>query len=87
MGRHFRDPLLLAWLGLCAATVLSLVIGGSDGVGGGSAVLGIAFAKAGVVMFVFMDLARAPLVLRLAATAWLACVLGALVAIYAGLLG
>ena len=47
----------------------------------------LAFAKAGVVMFVFMDLARAPLVLRLVATAWLACVLCALVAIYAGLLG
>ena len=87
MGRHFRDPLLLAWLGLCAATPLSLVIGGNDIVGSGAAVLGIAFAKAGVVMFVFMDLARAPLALRLVATVWLVCAVGALVAIHSGLFG
>ncbi len=83
VGRHFRDPLLLVWLALCAATVVSLVIGRS----GGAAVLAIAFAKAGLVMFIFMDLARAPLALRLVALIWLAVVLGILVAIHAGWLG
>ncbi len=87
MGRHLRDPLLLAWLALCAVTVLSLVIGGSGSSSAGAAVLGIAFVKAAVVMFVFMDLAKSPLFLRLLASIWLVAVPGALVAIHSGWLG
>lgn len=88
MGKRLRDPLLLAWLALCAVTAVSLVLGsGAGGSLAGYAVLAIAFAKAAVVMFVFMDLRMAPLALRLAAALWLAAVLGALLAVHAGWFG
>jgi hypothetical protein len=88
VGKALRDPMLLAWVALCAVTALSLVIGGpSSGVAAGMAVLAIALAKAGVVMFVFMDLRVAPTPLRLLALAWLALVLGALLTIQAGVFG
>lgn len=82
-----RDRLLRAWLLLCAVTLLSLVIGGSGGAAAGYAVLAIAFAKAALVMFAFMDLARAPLVLKIIAGVWLAGALGLLLAVHAGALG
>ena len=87
VGRHLRDPLLLAWLALCAVTLVSLTIGGSAGAAAGAAVLGIAFAKAAVVMAVFMDLRTAPPALKVLAASWLAAVLGALLAIHTGWLG
>lgn len=88
MGKLIRDPLLLAWLALCLVTALSLAIGGGvSGLAASLMVLVIAFAKVGTVMFVFMDLARAPAWLRGAAASWLALVLGILLAIRAGWIG
>ena len=52
-----------------------------------AAVLTLAFAKAFVVMFEFMDLRRAPRALRLIAVLWLCVALGALLAIRAGIAG
>ncbi len=82
-----RDRLLLAWLVLCGVTGLSLVIGGGSGAAVGFAVLVIAFSKAGLVMFAFMDLARAPFALRWFATLWLCAALGLLLAVHAGAIG
>ena len=82
-----RDRLLQAWLLLCAVTVLSLVIGGSSGAAVSYAVLAIAFAKAALVMWAFMDLRGAPLALRVIACTWLFCALCVLLAVHAGVLG
>ena len=67
MGKFFTDRLVRTWALLVAVTLLSSQIGGASGVARiGSAalvsvlVLGIAFAKAAMVMSTFMDLARAP---------------------------
>ncbi len=87
MSALLRDRLFQAWILLCAVTLLSLVIGGASGAAVGVAVLAIAFAKAWLVMFTFMDLARAPLALRVIACVWLACALGTLLAIHAGAAG
>lgn len=94
MGKLFADRLLRAWALLVVVTLLSSQIGGAGGAARlGSAalvsvlVLGIAFAKAAMVMFTFMDLARAPLALRLFAALWLAAALGVLLAVYYGMLG
>lgn len=85
--RH--DRLALAWLLLVAVTLFSTEIGGGASWFGSpavvtAAVLAIAFAKVTVVMFTFMELRGAPLVLRLLAAGWLAVVLGVLLAAYAG---
>ncbi len=94
MGKLFADRLLRTWVLLVAVTLLSSLIGGAGGAARlGSAalvtvlVLGIAFAKVAMVMFTFMDLARAPLALRVIAGLWLAGALGALLAIYFGVGG
>jgi hypothetical protein len=94
MGKLFSDRLLRSWALLVVVTLLSALIGGGFGAVrlGGAAlvsvlVLGIAFAKAALVMFTFMDLARAPLALRLIAGVWLAGALGVLLAIYFGVIG
>lgn len=94
MAKFLQDRLLRVWALLVAVTLLSSQIGGAGGVARiGSAalvsvlVLGIAFAKAAMVMFTFMDLARAPLALRVIAAVWLVGALGALLAIYFGLAG
>ena len=80
MGRALN----FAWLLLCVVTLVSLVIGGG-GAFAGYAVLVIAFAKAALVMFAFMDLRGAPQVLRVLAAVWLAAALGLLLASHAGL--
>jgi len=92
MGKLFADRLISVWALLVAVTLLSSQIGGAGGLARlGSAalvsvaVLGIAFAKVGMVMATFMDLARAPLALRVLVGVWLAGALGALLAIYFGL--
>ena len=94
MGKLFADRLLRTWALLVAVTLLSSLIGGAGGAARlGSAalvsvmVLGIAFAKVAMVMLTFMDLARAPLALRVIAGLWLAGALGALLAIYFGIGG
>ncbi|MEO6717604.1 MAG: cytochrome C oxidase subunit IV family protein [Novosphingobium sp.] len=94
MAKLLSDRLLRTWALLVAVTLFSSQIGGAGGAARlGSAalvsvlVLGIAFAKAAMVMFTFMDLRRAPLALRMAAVVWLAAALGALLAIYFGLIG
>jgi Prokaryotic Cytochrome C oxidase subunit IV len=91
MGKLIHDRLLLIWALLVAVTLLSSQIGGAAGaarIGSGAvvtcAVLGIAFAKAGMVMVHFMELRHAPLWLRAAAGVWLLAALGALLAVYAG---
>lgn len=87
MAALLRDRLFQAWLLLCAVTLLSLVIGGSGGAAAGFAVLAIAFAKAWLVMFGFMEVARAPSTLKIIACVWLAGALGILLAVHGGVLG
>lgn len=87
LGAFLRDALVPAWGLLCAVTLLSLVIGGGSGAGVGYAVLGIAFAKAWLVMFAFMDLRHAPRALQVIACVWLAGALGVLLAVHAGAFG
>ena len=94
MERLLRDRLLLAWALLAAVTLLS-----SELVGGGpgqmwlgrtavsACVLALAYAKAFVVMFEFMELRRAPRALKVVAVVWLCVALGALLAIVSGLAG
>ena len=91
MASLWSDRLLRSWALLVAVTLLSSQIGGVGGAARlGSAalvavmVLGIAFAKVAMVLSTFMDLARAPLALRVIAGVWLAGALGALLAIYFG---
>lgn len=93
MHRLLRDPLILAWLLLVAVTLVSSRIGGPHSPGWiGSAaavtviVLCIAYAKVAVVMFTFMEVRAAPIVLRLLCAAWLAVVLTGLLAVYFGVL-
>jgi hypothetical protein len=88
-----RDRLFLAWALLVAATAVSATVrtveGGAGAAGRAAvtaAVLAIAFAKAWVVMFAYMDVRGAPFALRALATTWLAVALGVLLAAYAGLL-
>jgi len=89
MPRLLRDPLFLAWILLVAVTLISAQIGGPDpGISLASAatvttiVLVIAFAKVAVVIFAFMEVRGAPLVLRALCCVWLVVVLGVLLALY-----
>lgn len=93
MTRLLRDRLLLAWALLVVVTLIASRIGGPHSAGwlGGAAivttvVLSIAIAKVAVVMFTFMEVAGAPLVLRVIAALWLVTVLGGLLSAYFGLL-
>lgn len=93
MPRFLRDPLFLAWALLVAVTLFSSQIGGPDpGIALDSAatvttiVLAIAFAKVAVVLFAFMEVRGAPIVLRALCAVWLFGVLGALLALYFGIL-
>jgi hypothetical protein len=93
MRALLRDRLFLAWALLVGATALSVTVRtaeGSAGAGGRAAitvaVLAIAFVKAWVVMFTYMEVRGAPFALRALCTAWLAIVLGILLAAYAGVL-
>lgn len=89
MTRLLRDPLFLAWALLVLVTLVSAEIGGPDPgilLPGAAAVsvtvLCIAFAKVAVVIFTFMEVRGAPVVLRLLCAAWLCAVLGTLLALY-----
>lgn len=92
MRAILHDRFFRAWGFLVAVTLVSSVVGGPSGIGMRFspsavtfAVLGIAFAKVGVVMHTFMDVRDAPLALRLACLLWLAGVLATLIAVYSGL--
>jgi hypothetical protein len=92
MNRLLRDPLLLAWALLVLVTLVSAEIGGPDpaiplasAAAVTVAVLCIAFAKVAVVIFAFMEVRGAPMLLRLLCAAWLCGVLGTLLALYFGL--
>jgi hypothetical protein len=84
-----RDRLVIVWLLLVAATLLSTGIGGASGLarsGGGAVVtavvLAIAFGKVAAVVFNYMDIRRAPRALKILWGAWLAVVLTVLTGIY-----
>ena len=93
MPAVLRDRLFVTWLLLVGATLTSSAIGAFIAPAGIDrraavtvAVLAIAFVKAGVVMFTYMDVRGAPWALRVLCTAWLAVVLAVLLAAYAGVL-
>lgn len=93
MAKLLRDRLFLAWALLAAVTVLSSLLGGGGPAGRGLsasaisfAVLAMAFAKAFVVMFEFMELRHAPRALKLIAVLWLCGALALLLLFDAGLL-
>lgn len=84
MTQRLREPAVLAWLALMAATTLSWWLGEGHGpvrvasVG----VISLAFAKVYVVGQHFMELKDAPLALRLLFGGWCAAVCTLLVAMY-----
>jgi len=93
MHRLLRNPLFLAWALLVSVTLVSAQLGGPEpaiplasAAAVTVAVLCIAIAKVAVVIFVFMEVRGAPHVLRFICAAWLAVVLGALLAVYFGIL-
>ena len=93
MPALLRDRLFVVWALLAAVTLLSAAIGGVIGaawitspVAITAAVLTIAFVKAWMVMFTYMDVRGAPFALRVLCTGWIAVVLAVLLAIYAGIL-
>jgi hypothetical protein len=91
MPAFLRHRLVVVWALLVGVTLFSAGVGGGASWFGTpaavtAAVLAIAFGKAGVVMFSFMELRTAPLPLRLLALGWLAAALAVLLAIYAGAL-
>jgi hypothetical protein len=83
-----RDRLVLVWLLLVGATAVSATVSATEGSAGrtaaAAAVLAIAFAKAWMVMFNYMEVRGAPVALRILSTAWLAVVLAILIAAYSG---
>jgi hypothetical protein len=90
MSALLRDRLFRTWLLLVAVTLFSAEVGGGASWLGSpavvtAAVLGIAFAKAWMVMFTFMEVRGAPLALRVLATVWLVAALGVLLGIYGGM--
>ena len=91
MRAVLRDRLFVAWALLVGATLVSSEVGAVAGPAGinlrtavTATVLTIAFVKAWVVMFTYMDVRGAPLALRALCTAWLAGVLAVLLTAYAG---
>jgi Prokaryotic Cytochrome C oxidase subunit IV len=89
MRGPLRDRLVIVWLILIAATLLSASIGGGDGVispgrraAATQVVLIIAFGKVAAVVFNYMDIRRAPRALKILWGAWLAGVLTVLTGIY-----
>jgi hypothetical protein len=84
-----RDRLVIVWLMLIVATLLSAGIGGTHGFArsAGAAVasevvLVIAFGKVAAVIFNYMDIRRAPRALKILWGVWLAVVLCVLTGIY-----
>jgi hypothetical protein len=93
MQALLRDRFVRAWAVLVGVTLLSSQIGGAGGWGMAAgtsavtaAVLGIAFAKVGVVMSSFMDVRHAPVALRLICATWLTLVFGIMLLAYGGVL-
>jgi len=83
-----RSRVVLVWLLLVAATVVSLALGSSHGVEGDAveaatvAVLAVAFVKVRYVGLEFMELRHAAPPLRIAFEAWIALVGAAVVGTY-----
>jgi len=91
MPALLRDRLLFVWVLLIGVTLFSAGIGGGASWFGtraivAVAVLAIAFVKAGMVMFTFMEIGRAPLALRILAAGWLMAALAVLLTAYSGML-
>jgi Prokaryotic Cytochrome C oxidase subunit IV len=82
-----RGRLFAAWTVLVAVTLISSQLGAWLGSAAAitAAVLAIAFAKAALVMFEFMELRAAPLALRALACIWLVLAFAALLACHFGL--
>jgi hypothetical protein len=90
MPAFLRDRLFVTWALLVAVTLFSAEVGGGASWFGKpavvtAAVLGIAFAKAWMVMMTFMEVRTAPLALRALATVWLVAALSVLLAVYGGM--
>lgn len=84
-----RDRLVIVWLLLIAATLISTELGGAHGLARSGAhaavttvVLAIAFGKVAAVVFNYMDIRRAPRPLKILWGAWLAVALTVLTGIY-----
>jgi Prokaryotic Cytochrome C oxidase subunit IV len=86
MRGFLHDRLVIVWLLLIAATLLSTGMGGAHGLarsgGRAAVVLAIAFGKVAAVVFNYMDVRRAPRALRILWGAWLVVVLTVLTGIY-----
>jgi hypothetical protein len=89
MRALLRDRLVIVWLMLIAATLLSAGIGGVHGfarsagtTAASEVVLAIAFGKVAAVIFNYMDIRRAPRALKILWGVWLAVVLSVLTWIY-----
>lgn len=82
-----RGRLFAAWTVLVAVTLISSQLGAWLGSAAAItvAVLAIAFAKAALVMFEFMELRAAPVGLRVLACIWLVLTFAALLACHFGL--
>ncbi|WP_433678240.1 cytochrome C oxidase subunit IV family protein [Nocardia sp. CA-119907] len=80
--------ILLTWTVLVAATILSIDMGSRHGIPGSDprlgivAALGIAFAKAHLIGYEFMELRRAPRTLQAVFTIWIMVVGTTLIALY-----
>ena len=90
MARLFYNRITLVWLGLVLATLFSWETRGdlahaSDARNLGTLVLVIAFVKARYIILEFMELRRAPLVMRLFAEVWAVLVCAAVIAFYWGI--
>jgi xanthine/uracil permease len=84
-----RDRLVVVWLMLIAATLLSAGIGGVHGfyrpaaaAAASEVVLAIAFGKVAAVIFNYMDIRRAPRALKILWGVWLTVVLCVLTGMY-----
>lgn len=93
MPTLLRNRLFGVWLLLVVVTLLSSTLGGSgehpivhNPMMITIAVLSIAFAKAWLVMYNYMDVRGAPFALRMLCSGWLVLVLAVLLAIYSGFL-
>lgn len=91
MKALLKDRFTIAWLMLVAVTLISARIGGPDSLSWfGSAgavslaVILIAMGKVAVVIFTFMEVRNAPMILRAACGLWLVVVTGVLLALYFG---
>jgi hypothetical protein len=81
-----EQRLILAWLALIGATLISWELGHGVGITdpriAGALVMAVAFIKVRVVFFEFMELRHTPRYMRLAANLWLVLVCTALIILY-----